>query len=113
MADCIFCKIVEKQIPANVVYEDEKIMVFHDVEPQAPVHVLMISKRHIPSLNEVCEEDQALLGYMLGKVKDVAASLGLGNGYRLVNNCGEDGLQTVQHIHFHLLGQRKMGWPPG
>ncbi len=113
MTDCVFCMIAEKKIPANLVYEDEKLMVFHDLDPQAPVHVLMISKKHIPSLNAVEEGDQELLGYMLGKVPEIAKMLGLENGYRLVNNCGEDGLQTVQHIHFHLLGKRKMLWPPG
>ncbi len=113
MSECIFCKIANKDIPAKVVYEDEKILVFHDLEPQAPVHVLMISKKHIPSLDEIKEEDQELMGYMMLKVKDIAKQLELGNGYRLVVNCGEDGLQTVQHIHFHILGQRKMGWPPG
>ncbi|MDX9888887.1 MAG: histidine triad nucleotide-binding protein [Anaerovoracaceae bacterium] len=113
MSLCIFCKITNKEIPASVVYEDDHILVFHDLQAQAPVHVLMISKKHIPSLNEVQEEDQELMGYMLLKVKDIAKQLELENGYRLVVNCGEDGLQTVQHIHFHILGKRKMGWPPG
>lgn len=113
MSDCIFCMIANKEIPSNIAYEDDKIMVFHDLEPQAPVHVLMISKKHIPSLDDVTEEDQELLGYMLLKVKDIAEQLGLENGYRLVNNCGADALQTVRHLHFHLLGKRKMGWPPG
>jgi len=113
MSDCIFCMIANKEIPSNIAYEDDKIMVFHDLEPQAPVHVLMISKKHIASLDDVTEEDQDLLGYMILKVKDIAEQLGLENGYRLVNNCGADALQTVRHLHFHLLGKRKMGWPPG
>ncbi len=120
MSDCIFCKIVEKEIPAKIAYEDEKILCFHDLDPQAPVHVLIIPKKHISSLDAVTgvgtdgdKEDQQLLGYLLCKVKDIAAELGLENGYRLVNNCGEDGMQTVQHLHFHLLGKRKMIWPPG
>lgn len=113
MADCIFCKIAEKEIPSNVVYEDDKILCFHDLEPQAPVHVLIIPKEHIESLDDVKESQQELLGYILMKVKDIAAKLGLENGYRLVNNCGEDGFQTVKHLHFHLLGKRKMTWPPG
>lgn len=113
MSDCIFCMIANKEIPSNIAYEDDKIMVFHDLEPQAPVHVLMISKKHIPSLDDVTIDDQELLGYMLLKVKDIADQLGLENGYRLVNNCGADALQTVRHLHFHLLGKRKMGWPPG
>lgn len=113
MADCIFCMIANKDIPSDVVYEDDKIMVFRDLEPQAPVHVLMIPKKHILSLDEVNEEDAELLGHLMCKVKDIAEKLGLENGYRLVNNCGQDGLQTVKHLHFHLLGKRKMTWPPG
>lgn len=113
MGDCIFCKIVDKEIPSNVVYEDDRILCFHDLEPKAPVHVLIIPKKHIASMDDVAEEDQALLGYLMTKVKDIAAQLGLENGYRLVNNCGEDGFQTVQHLHFHLLGKRKLTWPPG
>ena len=113
MLDCIFCKIVNKEITAKVIYEDEGILVFHDLEPQAPVHVLMISKKHIASLDDVQEDDQELLGYMVLKVKEIAKQLDLENGYRVVINCGEDGLQTVQHLHFHILGKRKMLWPPG
>lgn len=113
MTDCIFCKIVNKDIPSKLAYEDEKILAFHDLEPQAPVHVLIIPKKHIESLDKVTEDDQALLGYLMNKVKDIAAELGLNNGYRLVSNCGEDGLQTVKHLHYHLLGKRKMIWPPG
>lgn len=113
MADCIFCKIVDKEIPSKVVYEDDKILCFHDLEPQAPVHVLIIPKKHIESLDAVEAEDLELLGYIMTKVKAIAAELGLVNGYRLVNNCGEDGFQTVKHLHFHLLGKRKLTWPPG
>lgn len=113
MSDCIFCMIANKDIPSKVVYEDDRIMVFHDLEPQAPVHVLMIPKKHIASLDELTEEDAGLVGHLMVKVKEVASALGLENGYRLVNNCGEDGMQTVKHLHFHLLGKRKMIWPPG
>lgn len=113
MADCIFCMIANKDIPSKIVYEDEKIIAFHDLEPQAPVHVLIIPKKHIGSLDEVRLEDVELLGYIMNKIKDIAVDLDLKNGYRLVNNCGEDGLQTVKHLHFHLLGKRKMTWPPG
>ncbi len=113
MADCIFCMIAGKQIPTNIAYEDDKIICFHDAEPQAPVHVLIIPKKHIASLDDVTEEDKELLGYILLKVKDIAKELGLENGYRLVSNCGEDAFQTVKHLHFHLLGKRKMTWPPG
>ncbi len=107
MSDCIFCQIGEGQIPSNKVYEDDKILCFHDLDPQAPVHVLIIPKKHITSLDDVTEEDSELLGYIMTKVKEIAATLGLENGYRLVNNCGEDGLQTVKHLHFHLLGNER------
>ena len=113
MSDCLFCKIVEGEIPSTKVYEDDMILAFRDLEPQAPEHVLVIPKKHIASLDEVTEEDQEILGYLMCKIKDIAADLGIENGYRVVNNCGEDGLQTVKHIHFHLLGKRKMTWPPG
>ncbi|MEG0829173.1 MAG: histidine triad nucleotide-binding protein [Anaerovoracaceae bacterium] len=113
MTDCIFCKIAKKEIPSNIAYEDDQILCFHDLEPQAPVHVLIIPKRHIASMDDVSEEDKPLLAHIMVKVKDIAKSLGLENGYRLVNNCGEDGFQTVKHLHFHLLGKRKLTWPPG
>ena len=113
MADCIFCKIANKEIPSNVVYEDDKILCFHDLEPQAPVHVLIIPKKHIASMDEVQADDLELMGYIMTKVKEIAATLELDNGYRLVNNCGEDGGQTVGHIHFHILAGRNLGWPPG
>ncbi|MBQ9961716.1 MAG: histidine triad nucleotide-binding protein [Firmicutes bacterium] len=113
MADCIFCMLANKEIPTNVVYEDDKIFCFHDADPQAPVHVLVIPKKHITSLDDVTEEDHALMGHILCKIKDIAASLGLENGYRVVCNNGEDAFQTVKHLHFHILGQRKMTWPPG
>lgn len=91
MADCIFCMIANKDIPSNIVYEDDRIVVFHDLQAQAPVHVLMIPKKHIPSMDDLQPEDAELMGYLMLKVKDIAAELGLENGYRLVNNCGEDG----------------------
>jgi histidine triad (HIT) family protein len=115
MSDCIFCSIASKQIASDVVYEDEEILCFHDLSPQAPVHVLVIPKRHFASLSDVSEsaEDQALLGHLMVKIRHIADILGLEKGYRLVNNCGEDGMQTVPHLHFHLLGKRKLTWPPG
>ena len=112
MSDCIFCMIANKDIPSSAVYEDERIIAFHDLEPQAPVHVLLIPKKHVSSLDELQPEDAELMGYLMLKVKEIAKELGLENGYRLVNNCGEDGMQTVKHLHFHLLGKRKMTWPP-
>ena len=113
MADCIFCMLANHDIPTNVVYEDDKIFCFHDMEPQAPVHVLLIPKKHITCLHDVKEEDQELMGYIMTKVKVVAEAVGLDNGYRVVINTGEDGMQTVKHLHVHLLGKRKMTWPPG
>ncbi|MBQ6400884.1 MAG: histidine triad nucleotide-binding protein [Firmicutes bacterium] len=113
MSDCIFCKIANGEIPVNVVYEDDRILSFHDADPQAPVHVLIIPKKHIPTMDDVTEEDGELIAHIMLKVKDIAKELGLNNGYRLVNNCGEDGFQTVKHLHFHLLGKRRMTWPPG
>ncbi len=113
MENCIFCKIVNKEIPGDFVFEDDEIIAFHDLQPQAPVHVLVIPKQHIASLDEVSTDHVVLIGHLLSKVKDIAKDLGLENGYRLVCNCGEDGMQTVKHLHFHLLGKRKMLWPPG
>ena len=113
MSDCIFCKIANGEIPSNKVYEDEQIMCFHDADPQAPVHVLIIPKKHIESMDDLKEEDADLVAHIMLKIKDIAADLGLDNGYRVVNNCGEDGFQTVKHLHFHILGKRKMTWPPG
>ena len=111
MSDCIFCMLANKEIPTEVVYEDDKIFCFKDTNPQAPVHVLIIPKKHIASLDELNDGDIA--AYMMLKIKDIAKMLGLENGYRVVMNCGEDGDQTVKHLHMHLLGKRKMSWPPG
>ncbi len=113
MADCIFCAIAEHQIPSNAVYEDEKILCFHDLEPQAPVHVLVIPKKHITSLDEVSEDDKELMGHIMFKIHEIAKDLGLEKGYRVVVNTGEDAFQTVKHLHFHILGKRKLTWPPG
>lgn len=113
MSDCIFCKIASKEITSDYVYEDDKIISFRDMEPQAPEHVLIIPKCHIASLDAAQESDAEVLAHILLKAKDIAADLGMKDGYRLVNNCGEDGGQTVKHLHFHLLGKRKMSWPPG
>jgi histidine triad (HIT) family protein len=113
--DCIFCKIADKEISSDIVYEDGMLLAFRDLAPQAPVHVLIISKTHIASLDDIGEslENREMFGHLILKVREIAASLGLEKGYRLVCNCGEDGLQTVGHLHFHLIGGRKMGWPPG
>lgn len=113
MEDCIFCKLANGEIPTEMVYEDDRIACFRDAQPQAPVHVLIVPKEHIASLDDLTEKDADLMGYMMLKIKDIAASEGLENGYRAVINCGEDGQQTVKHLHIHLLGKRKMIWPPG
>ena len=113
MSDCLFCKIIAGEIPSNKVYEDDEILAFNDVAPQAPVHFLIVPKKHMASLDDTTDEDAALLAHIMLKIKDIAAQLGLENGYRVVINCGEDGLQTVQHLHIHILGKRAMQWPPG
>lgn len=113
MTDCIFCKLANGEILTDMVYQDELIACFRDAQPQAPVHILMVPKQHVASLDELTGEHHALMGHMMVKIREVAALEGLENGYRAVINCGEDGQQTVQHLHIHILGKRKMTWPPG
>lgn len=109
----IFQKIIDKEIPANIVFEDERCLAFHDVAPQAPVHVLVIPKKPIKSVAAVEDEDAPLIAHLWLVIRNLAAQLGLESGYRVVVNCGRDGGQSVDHIHFHLLGGRQMKWPPG
>ncbi len=109
----IFKRIIDREIPADVIFEDEHCLAFHDVNPQAPTHVLVIPKKEIPSLDAVADEDQPLIGHLHGVIRDLARQLGLGDGYRVVVNCGSDGGQAVDHLHFHLLGGRPLSWPPG
>lgn len=111
--DCLFCKIISGEIPSNKVYEDEKIYAFKDIDPKAPVHILIIPKKHIDSLDEIDESDSELLSYILLKIKDLAKEFELDKGYRVVINTKEDGGQSVNHLHFHLLGKRSLQWPPG
>ena len=111
--DCIFCKIVEREIPAEIVYETEDVLAFKDANPQAPVHILVIPKAHIPDFNSIEQEQLYLLSSVGAAIQELANKFSLADGYRVVNNCGENGGQTVAHIHFHLLGGRKLGWPPG
>lgn len=113
MDDCIFCKIANHEIPTTVVFEDDQIIAFNDADPQAPVHFLVIPKKHISSLDETKDEDEKLLAHILLKIKDLAKEQGLDNGYRVVINTGSDGGQTVHHLHFHVLGKRSLNWPPG
>jgi len=111
--DCIFCKIVNGEIPANKVYEDGSVLAFHDLEPQAPVHILIIPKAHIASAAEIGEAESALAGKLFVAAAKIAAEQGLIQGFRLVTNCGESAGQSVRHLHFHLLGGRDFQWPPG
>ena len=109
MENCLFCKIIKGEIPSNKVYEDEEILAFKDINPIAPVHILVIPKKHISCAKDIKQEDEALIGRMFSVINQIAKELKLDNGYRIINNCGEDGGQEVMHLHFHLLGGRKLG----
>jgi histidine triad (HIT) family protein len=114
MSDCLFCKIVDRTIPAKVVHEDDQTLAFDDINPQAPVHTLVIPKRHVGSIQDLGESDQSLLARLLLVCTTVVKAKGLTvPGFRLVANTGRDGGQTVFHLHFHVMGGRHMGWPPG
>lgn len=112
--DCLFCKIIHKEIPATIIYEDENFMAFDDIMPKAPIHKLIIPKVHIATLNDLTPEQVPLLGEWISVAATLAKALKIAdNGYRLVSNCNNHGGQTVFHIHFHLLGGRNLHWPPG
>jgi histidine triad (HIT) family protein len=114
MTDCLFCKIARREIPATLVYEDERVAAFQDLNPQAPTHILLIPKRHIATLNDLSTEDDQLVGELVRRAGAIAAERGLSaGGYRTVFNTNRDAGQTVFHIHLHLLGGRAMTWPPG
>ena len=106
--NCIFCKIIKGEIPSNKVYEDDEILAFNDINPAAPIHVLVIPKKHITSLAEMEDGDEKLVGKIYKVINKIAEELKLDNGFRIVNNCGEDGGQEVMHLHFHLLGGKKL-----
>ncbi|MBE3560620.1 MAG: histidine triad nucleotide-binding protein [Ktedonobacteraceae bacterium] len=112
MENCLFCKIAAGEIPGNIVYRDEDVVVFRDINPQAPQHVLLIPRRHITSVADLMPEDGPVLAHLFITANRVARELGLANGYRIVTNVGPDAGQSVFHLHFHLLGGRPMGWPP-
>ena len=111
---CLFCKIIKGEIPSSKVYETETVYAFRDIEPQAPQHIIIVPKNHIASANEVNEENAEVIGDIFAAAAHIAKIEGFAdNGYRIVNNCGNDGGQTVGHIHFHLLAGRNLQWPPG
>lgn len=114
MEDCIFCKIVKGEIPSEKVYEDDLVLAFNDLTPQAPIHTLIIPKEHIASANDVDDKNSKLIGHIIAIASKIAKEQGFDkDGYRIVNNCGRDGGQTVNHIHFHVLAGRGLQWPPG
>lgn len=114
MEDCLFCKIVAGDIPSTKVYEDDKVYAFNDIEPQAPIHIIIVPKVHISSSNELTDDNAEVIGHIFAVAAKIAKEKGFAEkGWRIVNNCGEDGGQTVGHIHFHLLAGRNLGWPPG
>ncbi len=113
MSDCIFCKIAAGEIPSNKAYEDDKVLAFYDLDPQAPTHILVIPKQHIKSAAEIDESNSSLVAHIFEVAAKLAKELGLDNGFRVVTNCGESAGQSVHHIHFHLLGGRDFTWPPG
>ncbi len=112
--DCLFCKIVNGEIPSKKVYEDDEILAFYDISPAAPVHVLIIPKKHISSANEIDSSNSIIVAKIFERASILAKELGIDkDGYRIINNCGENGGQSVGHLHFHLLGGRLLSWPPG
>lgn len=113
MAKTLFQKIIDREIPATIDHEDDRCIVIHDIQPQAPVHRLIIPKKNIPRLAEASDDDGAILGHLLLTARNLARQLELANGFRIVINNGPDGCESVPHLHVHLLGQRQMQWPPG
>ncbi len=111
--DCIFCKIIAGEIPSNKLYEDEKVYAFYDIAPEAPVHFLVIPKEHIKCANDINESNSDIIAHIFTVISKLAKELSLDDGYRIVNNCGQNGGQTVEHLHFHVLGGRLLAWPPG
>lgn len=102
--DCLFCKIVDGQIPSKKAYEDDKILAFYDIAPQAPVHILVIPKEHIASVDDITAENSGLIAYIFEKIPAIAKEAGIKNGYRVISNCGPDACQSVKHLHFHIIG---------
>ncbi|MGL4654446.1 MAG: histidine triad nucleotide-binding protein [Sarcina sp.] len=114
MSDCIFCKLAAGEIPSKKIYEDDKVLAFHDIQPEAPVHFLVIPKEHIQSVNEVNEKNSAVIAHIFMTINKIVKELNIAeNGYRVVTNCGKDGGQTVGHLHFHVMAGRELTWPAG
>ena len=111
--DCLFCKIINGDIPCNKVYEDDLVLAFYDIDPQAPLHFLVIPKQHIKSVDEIDGTNSNIVAHVFEVVAKLAKELELVDGYRVVTNCGKDGGQSVEHLHFHILGKRSLKWPPG
>lgn len=112
--DCLFCKIIAGEIPSTKVYEDDTVYAFLDIDPQAPVHIIIVPKEHISSANELKDSNAEVVGHIFAVAAELAKEQGFAeDGFRIVNNCGADGGQTVGHLHFHLLAGRNLGWPPG
>ncbi|MBC8570786.1 histidine triad nucleotide-binding protein [Zongyangia hominis] len=111
--DCLFCKIAAGEIPSNKIYEDDRVLAFHDIDPKAPVHFLVIPKEHIACADEITPENSSIVAHVFAVIAKIAKELDLKGGYRIVNNCGVDGGQTVGHLHFHVLAGRQLAWPPG
>ena len=109
----VFKKIIDREIPAKIVYEDDLCLAFEDINPQAPTHLIVIPKKEISSVDDLTEEDGALVGHLFAAIRKIAAELGLSGGYRVVTNCGRDAGQEVMHLHFHVLAGRRLTWPPG
>lgn len=111
--DCLFCKIVSGEIPSKKMFENDDVLAFYDIDPQAPFHVIVISKAHISGANKINSENSIVVAKVFEAIAIIAKENNLENGFRVVNNCGEDGGQTVNHLHFHLLARRNLSWPPG
>lgn len=110
--DCIFCKIAKGEIPSTKLYEDEKMVIFKDLQPQAPIHLLAIPKSHINSLAEIKKENSEIIAHIFEKISELKSKLGIQSDFRIISNCGKDAGQTVFHLHFHILSGKKMGWNP-
>lgn len=111
--DCLFCKMAAGEIPTNKVYEDYTVLAFYDIDPQAPVHVLVVPKKHIASPADITAENSAVVAHIFEVIAGLVKTLGMEEGYRVVTNCGKDGGQSVPHLHFHVLAKRSLAWPPG